>query len=117
MDDRTLLERAAKAAGAAGMPVIQSEAGPQILERRTADGTEYYRLWAPEIDDGDALRLAVKLGLTLHAHPDHHQGAQSVVTMTRHAVEVREYAESYADDLNAATRRAIVRAAAEIGGE
>lgn len=107
--DRELLEWAAKAIGA---EYRDHALGGQYL----AFAPDWNgRRWSPLADDGDALRLAVKLGLTVHAFPDHHQGAQSVVTMTRHAIEAREYAENNADDLNAATRRAIVRAAAAIG--
>ena len=110
MSDRELLEFAAKAAGMPRGEYCEPNHEPSLFHSE-------YGFWQPLADDGDALRLAVKLGLTLHSFPDHHQGAQSVVTMTRHAVEVREYAENCADDLNAATRRAIVRAAAAIGKE
>lgn len=56
--------------------------------------------WNPLHDDGDALRLAVRLNL-LGAHSDEHAiGAAGMLD-----------ADPYA-----ATRRAIVRAAAEIGG-
>lgn len=118
--DRELLELAARAAGL----VVAGLADKMLVDpERRAGGlivvtpTGGHTAWNPLTDDGDALRLAVKLGLTLHAFPDHHQGAQSVVTMTRHAIEAREYAENNADDLNAAARRAIVRAAAAIGQE
>lgn len=99
--DRELLELAAKAATAAGMPIIQSEAGPQVLERRLSDGTECYRLWAPQTEDGDALRLAVDRKI-LHCHMD---------------LFHRFYEEEIASGLDArnATRRAITRAAASIG--
>jgi hypothetical protein len=70
--------------------------------------------WNPLTDDGDALRLAVEFGMSLHVFPDHHQGAQAVATITRRAIEEREYAENNADDTCAATRRAIVRAAAAL---
>lgn len=109
MSDRELLELAAKAAGAHS--VLESREGVMVQWSPNLRG---YSRWNPLTDDGDALRLAVRLGLTLHSFPDHHQGAQCVVTMTRHAIEAREYAENNSDDLNAATRRAIVRAAAAI---
>lgn len=106
MDDRTLLERAAKAAAAAGVPIIQSEAGPQMLQRKTADA-EFYRLWAPLTDDGDEARLEAALGLDVVWASDH--------------VMVGDYeCESYSShngDKQKARRRAGVRAAAEIGGE
>ena len=55
--------------------------------------------WNPLADDGDALRLAVKLGMFM-----------------RQLVREIPRAE-YAADPYAATRRAIVRAAAEIGAQ
>ena len=96
MTDHELLELAAKAAGIERLPPMRFE----------------WRQWNPLIDDGDALRLAVKLRLNLNfaewdgadfvcatPHPRLHQGQEEVMD----------------DDENAATRRAIVRAAAEIG--
>jgi hypothetical protein len=60
-----------------------------------------YEAWSPLTDDGDALRLAVKLAIT------------------DIAITVGEYVCSGdyhdGDDICAITRRAIVRAAAEIG--
>ena len=59
MDDRRLLEKAAKAAG------LQFSDGRQLNPRvylvRAAG--EDWRGWNPLTDDGDALRLAVKLHL------------------------------------------------------
>jgi hypothetical protein len=76
MNDRELLELAAKAAG---IPFSNIEL-----------------VWNPLTDDGDALRLAVKLDLF------------DAATLTYEP-------EEYRADPYAATRRAIVRAAAEIG--
>lgn len=117
--DRELLQRAAKAAAAAGMPIIQSEAGPQILERRTADGTEYYRLWAPDTDDGDALRLAVKLKFIVGTYDTYASVCHTMILGGQGDVPDDEvvWVHSTNGDPYAATRRAIVRAAAEIGGE
>ena len=80
--DREMLELAARAAGYSfkwgkdwhdkGVPLVDDKS------------------WNPLDDDGDALRLAVKLGLDIEI-------------------------EWYDDDPLAATRRAIVKAAAEIG--
>jgi hypothetical protein len=71
--------------------------------------------WNPLTDDGDALRLAVKCGLSVqigasvfvYDHPDFCDPAYTGV----------ETCESLKTDPMAATRRAIVRAAAEIGKE
>ena len=86
MEDRELLELAAKAAGFASGWVIQG--------------------WNPLTDDGDALRLAVKLGLTVVVESD--------MVFCRNQRSDKAFCES-GRDLYAATRRAIVRAAAEIG--
>lgn len=63
--------------------------------------------WNPLTDDGDALRLAVKLRMNVF-----HAGARV------HAMDEDgdiESAEGHEKDPCAATRRAIVRVAAEIG--
>ena len=109
--DRELLEWAAKAAGH-GLP------GPEDTDEI---GRQYvYSLglwvnfpwgfdwWAPLTDDGDALRLAVKLGLDVD-----HFGNSAVVEAW--VVGVQPCAVEYNSDPYAATRRAIVRSAAEIG--
>ncbi len=90
MTDKELLELAAKAAG-----VIH----PEVLANHLASG------WNPLADDGDALRLAVKLEI----HITNSKTYAWASTLQRTATE---YIES---DPCAATRRAIVRAAAEIG--
>ena len=90
--DRELLELAAKAAGIDGV----------YMQRLTGDGLAVrgclVQLWNPLTDDGDALRLAVKLNID-HGNP----GMRLCIDWAP------------ADDPYAATRRAIVRAAAEIG--
>lgn len=105
MTDRELLELAAKAAGY----VIEDDAdrlvaqpghfagGFSILNDRGGSS-----LWNPLYDDGDALRLAVKLQMS------------SLFATGFHTIE--DYVIS-GNDPYAATRRAIVRAAAEIGKE
>ena len=102
MTDRELLELAAKAAGI-------------DLKWRDDGLPGYYGDWRglpqwqhcnPLTDDGDALRLAVKLGMQ--------------ITIVRGEKTFAEREQGFAfqehdDDPCAATRRAIVRAAAEIG--
>lgn len=90
MKDRELLELAAKAAGIGS--VISFEAGGLVLGPNSRK-----RFWAPLTDDGDALRLAVSLKLDVNFY----RGFQEVII--------------HADDMQAIVRRAIVRAAAEIG--
>ena len=103
-DDRELLELAAKAAG---MDV--SFIGPLGVYTRATDT----QAWNPLTDDGDALRLAVKLGIDITFNAF---GGGEV--MASDGIGDRFdgwFTEGYADDTYAATRRAIVRAAAEIG--
>lgn len=59
--------------------------------------------WNPLTDDGDALRLAVKMGLEVGFEGDNFVFADGTCS------------EFLTPDPYAATRRAIVRAAAEIG--
>ena len=68
--------------------------------------------WNPLTDDGDALRLAVKLGLHIS------QQLSYVAVMQPHGgagSHLLQWIEKYNNDPDAATRRAIWRAAAEIG--
>lgn len=93
MDDRELIERAAKAAGIVGVvggdpPCVRVPAGVQ---------SGYF--WKPLENDGDAFRLMVKLGLYIQGKFTRHQS-------------VREFIELGEP---AAVRRAIVRAAAAMG--
>lgn len=100
MTDRELLELAAKAAG---IELFWHSGWNLLVIERT------HRAWNPLTDDGDALRLAVKLGIDL-MHTNIHE--PKVHAMADWEVEV---VEDSIEDPYAATRRAIVRAAAEIG--
>ena len=98
VSDRELLELAAKAAG------IEGEWSSSGLWHR-------HTLWNPLTDDGDALRLAVKLGIAVQCHLHDGEGyALAGAGQIPNAVDIRPN-----DDPYAATRRAIVRAAAELG--
>lgn len=65
--------------------------------------------WNPLTDDGDALRLAVKLRIGI----ERHKLCRTTAYNHYRNVSVTEHN----DDEYAVTRRAIVRAAAEIGKE
>jgi hypothetical protein len=103
MTDRELLELAAKAADmdwCAYWPDKVDDCSLCLQPRG--------RLWNPLTDDGDALRLAVKLGCaTLNFY------SQACFVSRYEGEEV--ICEKLGRDPYAATRRAIVRAAAEIG--
>jgi len=115
VDDKELLELAAKAAGyddatwhdMGSLGVVRhgfSEA--MWSEKLYAENDTGY--WNPLTDDGDALRLAVKLALDINLSP-------AMVFVGSIYGDVWHSCEPYNDDPLAATRRAIVRAAAEIG--
>lgn len=107
MNDKELLWLAAKAAW---LPLK-----PDFKER-----FDYYMedrlMWNPLTDDGDALRLAVKLGLDMELHGMLHTFPYGQVTSLEHGLDSPDCEFEVTDsDPYAATRRAIVRAAAEIG--
>ena len=102
MNDKELLELAAKAAGYD----FYWMTGAYWLK---TDDPLRDALWNPLTDDGDALRLAVKLEIDV----DHILG--EVATICTNLKNMDFVYEDYRDDPYAATRRAIVRAAAEIG--
>ena len=104
--DRELLELAAKAVGYQP-EMVRPELGGTLI-----DFGDRRVWWNPLIDDGDALRLAVALQLGISIPPVV-DGCIDVVTFYGPIISIVEYPQN--DDRNAATRRAIVRAAAEIG--
>jgi hypothetical protein len=97
MSDRELLELAAKAAGIEFSWINNDGAR---LDRKPGIMQPYVR-WNPLTDDGDALRLAVTLGMAIYC--PHSLSAFA---------GAGELLERIGDDPYAATRRAIVRAAA-----
>ncbi|HBP6529302.1 TPA: hypothetical protein L6A81_27065 [Pseudomonas aeruginosa] len=100
MNDRTLLELAARAAGYKLSWSYDNHCCWINEMRHDFDVT-----WNPRDDDGDALRLAVTLGIQLHF-----EGGEK-----DDAVWANETMLWTDGDRPSATRRAIVRAAAEIG--
>lgn len=102
MDDRELLKLAAKAAG------IQLNNAAMQTMYMGDDGQWVF--WNPFKDDGDALCLAVVLDMSVEIskHDD--------CTYAYAGKVPRVYAwEDWKGEKHGATRRAIVRAAAEIG--
>lgn len=112
MTDRELLEQAARAAGIRHIEYTNDYDGSMGLMRHDEFGN-HTSVWNPLTDDGDALRLAVKLGIK-----DYFSVEVQTALVQVTAFEPREhceYEECKTQDPYAATRRAIVRAAAEIG--
>jgi hypothetical protein len=108
MDDRELTERAARASGKEVLGWI----GDQIHTRDHADATPDIGQFDPLNDDGDALRLAVQLNLQVLIG----QGPDGDITWVRapEELDVEGPSERHGADAYAATRRAIVRAAAAL---
>jgi hypothetical protein len=102
--DRELLELAAKAAGIPTR-VVGATGGAYWIEETKS----LHPAWNPLDNDGDALRLAVQLGLEIHQYKSNCE-----VGVTIYETE-KEITEWLGEDFFAATRRAITRAAAAIG--
>ncbi|MDQ0068312.1 hypothetical protein J2W34_000086 [Variovorax boronicumulans] len=115
--DRELLERAAKAAGIDAEFHPELGYGPEgmyLKGQRSPDNSKY---WNPLHDDGDALRLAVKLHINIGFIWDGENDQYDPVTAHRgraYAAEQIGITEREVFDEPAATRRAIVRAAASL---
>jgi hypothetical protein len=104
MSDRELLEYAAKAAG------IDWDA--QMDNGTIVIAAEAPIFWNPLTNDGAALRLAVKLHINIEIwDTDNLIRTNIYIKNLGHG----NFQERYTTDPLAATRRAIVRAAAEIG--
>lgn len=107
--DRELLEMAAKAIG---QRVIWYQRGPAAcLSYAPADATG--TSWNPLADDGDALRLAVRLGMLVDVmlEQKHSHAIGGTIAWPGEGIQTHDGEH----DIYASTRRAIVRAAAEIG--
>ncbi|WP_354686712.1 hypothetical protein [Cupriavidus necator] len=109
MSDRELLELAAKAAG---VKIERCSCSNEQWPFRYAPGQPKRGHWNPLVSDGDALRLAVKLRLLVDVPSEGniHQTVEVVAPCVRNFIY-----EPCGTDAYAATRRAIVRAAAAIG--
>ncbi len=98
MTDKEILELAAKAAG---YRIRVSDEGSFDID----DG-QYWVRWNPLSDDGQALRLAVQLKVAVSVW---------FLDTTVESDDCESVKEDHGNDPYAATRRAIVRAAAAIG--
>lgn len=107
--DRELLEMAAKAAGLVSL--VWGVDNPQ--RQMSGEGQFICATWNPLNDDGDALRLAVKLGLMVYVMVD--AGFTGIRLPGEHIGGKYDEVELHLGLPEIATRRAIVRAAAEIG--
>ena len=108
MSDRELLELAAKAAG---IDAHVTEWSSTVED----DEGDYLKPWNPLTDDGDALRLAVKLRISLMLAETPPGNPEVIYCLTHDTGPEWRTAKALHGDPYAATRRAITRAAAEIG--
>ncbi len=116
MTDKQLLKDAAKAAGIKLVFFGPDELPLDCTGMAPAMNILSAKVWNPIEDDGDALRLAVKLRISVWV--DSSDACCSWVPEGQHPFSegMEQLAEEITNgDPYAATRRAIVRAAAEIG--
>lgn len=104
--DRELLEAAARAAGIA----LEWNDSPGYYSDWR--GLPQWNHWNPLLDDGDAFRLAVRLGIVNW----YRNGNACATCRTDEGGFFDAFNERGGEDPLAATRRAIVRAAAAMGG-
>lgn len=110
MTDRELLELAAKAAGHALSNEWDSATNGILIGTGKGD----LLVWNPLTYDGDALRLAVRLGIEVVS--SNAEGVSYVRLYEDGDMDPSlQFTERHGTDPLAATRRAIVLAAAEIG--
>lgn len=108
MTDRELLEKAAKAAGLGEVWYLDGSDTPYVGPRYKIGETIKYTTFNPRYDDADAFRLAVALHLKIEHYSFTLAGFDHVGASNAHTV-------MYGNDPCAATRLAILRAAAAIG--
>lgn len=115
MEDKELLEKAAKAYwgeeidDVCSIRWLEDECGIGYTHGDNQDhnGIDREFLWNPLTEDGDALRLAVKLGIQIDPSDEMYVFAGRDMDTTELG-----YCECKNDDAMAAIRRAITRAAA-----
>jgi hypothetical protein len=107
--DRELLELAARAAGYK----FDSTHPFEIAVEHKA-GTNWYE-WNPLTDDGDTHRLAVKLRLDVEFHGEFGVSAMNYELCGSKNLQGAGETATMGYDIEAATRRAVTRAAAQIG--
>lgn len=110
MSDRELLELASKAAGYAIHARRQADRDRDYPEQIGLWIPDESTCWNPLIDSGHALRLAVKLKLRICPYAANPEG----IAYVSHDSFCEGVTSEHAGDPYAATRRAIVRAAASM---
>ena len=106
MKDNKLIELAARAVGPKVVRKVECSGGFELVELSCG------LRWNPLEDDGAALRLAVRLNIEFACFDDSQKVNAGVWSEDSKPYDCMT---PYNGDKQAATRRAIVRAAAEIG--
>ena len=108
MNDRESLELAAKAAGIEGEWKERVSSYGDYTQHGIDIGRQYF-FWNPQQYDDDAFRLAIELSIVVST------GENWARAQVPNEAVFEEFSHEDYQDIFAATRRAIVRAAAEIG--
>lgn len=111
MNDRGLLELAAKAAGVKLKFRALTNMPGCVETCFSVDERGISERWNPIERDGDAFQLAIRLRIDLTFY----NGFQEVHAEPSNSDGLSPSDEKFGDDIASAARRAIVRAAAEIG--
>ena len=109
-EDRELLKLAALAIGCVRFEEVEGEGWVNLY---FADGS-VLNAWNPLVHSDDAFELAVKLGMQVHINRDP-AGYSACAVLQSVLSGARTFTENGDSGLEAATRRAITRAAAEMG--
>ena len=110
-DDRELLELAAKAAGITGNYTEMYYKKLGAIGEVGIHDKEKHTMWNPLVSDGDAFRLMVQLGLVVGIC--YELMTIEVIFTDNTDATIDDFGMD--DDIASLVRRAIVRAAAEIG--
>ena len=120
MTDKELLGLAAKAAGVPLKELVDR------YDRWEETPILIGRAWNPLTNDSDALRLAIKMGISIETDASievscdefggEYEDGVEAWNVSRHGVSIKTQ-EIYGKDRYGSTRRAIVRAAAEMGAK
>lgn len=111
MSDRELMEFAAKAMGYVPAKIYSDKTKSLIW----ASESGFPTAWKPLVDNSDAFELMVRLNLFVFHGWTSAMGVPVANVVVDNAEQTTPSGEIKGDDPYAATRRAIVRAAAEIG--
>jgi hypothetical protein len=110
MTDEELLRYAAKAMGYVEPTMYRPKTNCLLWVGKESGAS----IWSPFRDDKDAFRLMIDLDIGVH-HGWTDEEVPLANVCAQHIPSMIEVGEIKGDDPKAATRRAIVRAAAEIG--